>query len=372
MAMKHGGRGPGHLSRWTAAVSPIPYLFANGEQGAWFDFTDTSTWYQDAARTTPAATLGDVVGGIADKSGRGNHASQASGTQKPLRARIPLGGRRNMLVATATMGTQSVTVPAAQLTLSIMGTGTVTLTGVSTAGPLIGTGAGNTVSLTFTPTAGSLTLTVVGSVTSAQLELGAARTGYQAVVADWDVTESGVTSIPALYFDGSDDSLATAAIDFTGTDKMTVFAGVEKLSDAAIGMVMELSPTVNSNNGSFWLAAPIGAGVANYDFSSKGTTGQSKNRSGFTAPHTAVLTAQADIAAPSITLSVNGSTASATTTTQGTGNYGNYALFIGRRNSASLPFKGYMIGHMVIVGKLANASEIAAVEATERAATGAY
>lgn len=87
----------------------------------------------------------------------------------------------NMLVNTATLSTQSVTVTAAAHTLSFYGTGSVTLSGVSTAGPLVGTGAGARVTLTFTPTSGSLTLTVAGTVSTAQLVLGSASLGYIAV-----------------------------------------------------------------------------------------------------------------------------------------------------------------------------------------------
>ena len=86
--------------------------------------------------------------------------------------------RTNVLLNSATLSTQSVTVAAAANTLSFYGTGTVTLTGVSTAGPLVGTGANNRVSLTFTPTVGVLILTVSGSVTNAQLEAGAFPTSY--------------------------------------------------------------------------------------------------------------------------------------------------------------------------------------------------
>jgi hypothetical protein len=86
--------------------------------------------------------------------------------------------RTNLLLNSATLGTQSVTTTAVAHTLSFYGTGTVTLTGTSTAGPLVGTGANNLVTLTFTPTAGTLTLTVVGSVTSAQLEAGSFATSY--------------------------------------------------------------------------------------------------------------------------------------------------------------------------------------------------
>jgi hypothetical protein len=85
--------------------------------------------------------------------------------------------RTNLLLNSATLSSQSVTVTAAAHTLSFYGTGTVTLSGASTAGPVTGTGAFPTrTTLTFTPTAGSLTLTVSGSVTNAQLEAGAFAT----------------------------------------------------------------------------------------------------------------------------------------------------------------------------------------------------
>ena len=86
----------------------------------------------------------------------------------------------NLLVGSAAPATQNVTVTAVAHTLHFTGTGTITLTGASTAGPLVGTGTGeaNRVSLTFTPTAGALTLTVSGTVTNAQLEAGAFRTSY--------------------------------------------------------------------------------------------------------------------------------------------------------------------------------------------------
>lgn len=88
--------------------------------------------------------------------------------------------RQNLLLNSGTLSTQNVTVTAVAHTLSFTGTGTITLSGTSTAGPLVGTGTGaaNRVSLTFTPTAGTLTLTVSGTVTNAQLEIGSFRTSY--------------------------------------------------------------------------------------------------------------------------------------------------------------------------------------------------
>ena len=77
----------------------------------------------------------------------------------------------NILLNSATLVTQSVTVTAQAYTLSFRGTGSVALSGVAT-GTLAGTGVDNRVQLTFTPTAGTLTLTVTGSVTTAVLRAG--------------------------------------------------------------------------------------------------------------------------------------------------------------------------------------------------------
>lgn len=86
----------------------------------------------------------------------------------------------NLLHTTNALVTQSVTVTAQAYTLHFTGTGTITLSGASTDGPLVGTGTGeqNRVSLTFTPSAGSLTLTVSGTVTNAQLEAGTVQSSY--------------------------------------------------------------------------------------------------------------------------------------------------------------------------------------------------
>ena len=108
--------------------------------------------------------------------------------------------RTNLLLNSATLSTQSVTVAAAANTLSFYGTGTVTLTGVSTAGPLVGTGANNRVSLTFTPTVGVLVLTVSGSVTNAQLETGAFPTSYIPTTSATATRAADVASITGTNF----------------------------------------------------------------------------------------------------------------------------------------------------------------------------
>jgi len=83
--------------------------------------------------------------------------------------------RTNLVFPSATGLTQTVTTTAQSYTLSFYGTGTVVRSGTST-GTLVGTGANDRVFVTFTATAGSLTLTITGSVTNWQLEAGAYST----------------------------------------------------------------------------------------------------------------------------------------------------------------------------------------------------
>jgi len=86
--------------------------------------------------------------------------------------------RTNLVFPSAALTTQTRTVTAAAHTLSFYGTGTIVLSGVHVA-TVTGTGAYPTrTTLTFTPTAGSLILTVTGSVTQAQLEAGSFVTSY--------------------------------------------------------------------------------------------------------------------------------------------------------------------------------------------------
>ena len=198
---------------WTPAL-----WFLASEQGVWYDPSDMTTMFQDSAGTTPVTAVEQPVGKILDKSGRGNHATQAATAQKPV-----LSARRNKLLATATLATQSVTLTASAHTLSFKGTGTVTLTGASTAGPLVGTGAGNRVSLTFTPTAGSVTFTVSGSVTEAQLEDGSAFSTYQRVTTSSDYDTVGFPHFGKL--DRVDDNM-TAAAGGGGTTGIIVCAAI--------------------------------------------------------------------------------------------------------------------------------------------------
>jgi len=167
-------------------------------------------------------------------------ATQTGTNAKPRNAVQPASGVRNLMRGdTDTMTTQTITVTAAQHRLSFQGTGTVTLSGASTSGPLVGTGASDIVGLTFTPSAGSLTLTVSGTVEIAQLELGSSRSTYQRVVdaGRFEITETGQRPCEYLTPDGVDDWLQLASA-FAPAGNFSIIAGVDSGANTSLARIV--------------------------------------------------------------------------------------------------------------------------------------
>jgi len=213
-------------------------------------------------------------------------------------------------------------------------------------------------------------------VWGAQLETGSTATAYQKVVSSFDVTEAGKADCWYLGFDGSDDFLVTSASNYSVTDKAQVFAGVRKLSDAAQACVMAIglygeAPGANNEQG--LLLAPGANGASTYFWRVAGTaTGTQANASGYPAPNTAVLSAQADIAADLQKLIVNGS-AVLGSGDLGTGSFGTAQVcYIGRRGGTSFPFNGRIYSLICRFGSNLTADQIAQAEAWMNSKTGAY
>lgn len=147
-----------------------------------------------------------------------------------------------------------------------------------------------------------------------------------------------------LKFDGLDDSLQTPAIDCSALNKMSVWVGATKLSDSATAVVFELgaSSSVGGTAGSVGVLAPNGASEPNYRFQSGGTSPGASiaSNNNYSAPNSSVVTGLGDIGAPNSEIRINGVGVRAVATSQGTGNYANAALNIGRRNNASSPYNG--------------------------------
>ena len=250
------------------AFSPLS-LFAASEVGAWYDPSDLTTLFQDSAGTTPVTADGQPVGKILDKSGRGNHATQATAASRPLYK---------------TDGTYH-----------------------------------------------------------------------------W------------LQFDGVDDSLSTETIDFTSTDKMSVFAGLYKQSDAATAMLLELNAALLS--GSFYITAPETA-APNFGFGLNMTGAVGVVASPFAATAKFVMCSAFDGSFVNSSNSIRVRINSALVSTTGGGNSGigsfaNAQLFIGRRNNTNLPFNG-RIYSLIIRGALSSAQQITDTETWVNSKTGAY
>jgi hypothetical protein len=229
-------------------------LFAGGEKGLLYDFTNTANLFQDSARTTPVTALSDPIGSVTDLSGNNLHGSQATTASKP--------------------------------------------------------------------------------------------------------TYSGYAD-----FDGFDDGLSTATLDLTATDAVTVVVAMRKDSDAASGMLLETSVNLSANNGTIALQAPGTVG-ANLRWNSKGTSSAAAvyTNAAVAAPVSAVLTGLSDISSDTCLFRVNGVQVALSASDQGTGNFGNFVAYLGRRAGASLPFDG-RVSRLLVIGRLLSADELANAEA---------
>lgn len=241
---------------------PIAKLFANNEQGFFYDPNDLSTMYQDAAGTVPVTDVGQPVGLIQDKSGRNNHAHQTNSASRPI------------------------------------------------------------------------------------------------------LRQNTVTGANYLEFDGVDDFLQTSNIDFTATDKVSLFTGVDKLSDNPqfiAALVLDYTSLV----GTFSLITGedgLGNGYASTGIGSATLSdGQSARNYTYPAPDVAVLSVRHDISDDLSSMRRNGVVGIDGIEDKGTGNFGNYPLFIGRYLGLIAAFKGNIYS-LIGVGKLVSEDETIAIE----------
>ena len=258
-----------------ATFSPLS-LFAASEVGAWYDPSDISTMFQDSAGTTPVTADGQPVGKILDKSGRGNHATQATAASRPLYK---------------TDGTYH-----------------------------------------------------------------------------W------------LQFDGVDDSLSTAAINFMATDKMSQFYGVKRNTNT-YGFVVECGSNALSTQGSIgFVGGGWASAGAKYGAAMSGTSGAFSydTDASYSAPITNVVSVQNDIALTNnydeLKLRINGVANSSGTYSSNpnvTGTFGNNIIYIGSRSSSSLFLSGNIYS-IIIRGALSTTQEITDTETWVNSKTGAF
>jgi hypothetical protein len=267
----------------------IKSLFSLGEQGFAYDPNDLTTLYQDAAGTIPVTEAGQPVGLMLDKStGLVLGGELFADFNSPIAATLSKTTTPVLVTSTAASGVFGV----GRTRLILAKTFKISVSwGGNTNGSSITMQVGGTyltigsaVSGTFsgiitTSTPGSLAIykasSVIGqtfTIESLSIKELAGNHAYQTVSASRPILQrNATTGAYYLAFDGTDDFLQTNSIDFTATDKVSLFAGVRKLSDANVGTIAEFSENANSNTRSFWLLTPISAGANTVSFASRGS-----------------------------------------------------------------------------------------------------
>lgn len=202
---------------------------------------------------------------------------------------------------------------------------------------------------------------------------GIALPDYQRVV---DALTYDTTGFPLyLSCDGFDDWMATNSIDFSASDKMFVAAGVRKLSDAARGIIVESGINVGGvEDGTFLIDGPgLTPASDSFRFVSRGTfAAPTTAGAAYPAPISSVVAGLGDISGDSAVLRVNGVEVASDTTDQGTGNFGNYPLYLFRRAGTTYPFTGRFYNLVVRGGALPSEAQVAQVETYLNKTTQAY
>ena len=218
------------ITRFTGGLSYNPSsLFAAGEQGVWYDPSDYTTMFQDSAGTTPVTAVEQPVGKILDKSGRGNHATQAISFNRPI-----LSARYNLLTKTEQFDDAYWTVTAGSIvpnaTTDPLGGNTADKLQVNTTNAAHGVGK---VNVTFTPIGTSVTVSC--HVKKAELS--------------WCIVGDGQQL--GVYFDLANGVFGTIASGWTNPQAVSLGNGWYRIS-ATVTSILSSGFAVyaaNANNG---------------------------------------------------------------------------------------------------------------------------
>lgn len=338
---------------------PGPERIPNGT----FD-TDTSGWTiggSNAGKATISAVSGQLVveSSSYDTNGLWGQTSFPTEIGKTYRLSFDFIGIANGSARYARVGGPSITVSSGvleSLTNAPIGTNSLIFTAINTTtwvalGHLHGTSPSKTTwdNISVKELAGSPVIAISDASRGVFRDVGGKR---------W------------IEYNGVNTAYQTPALPAPGVDKAQVFAGVRKLSDAAVGTVAELSASADDNNGSIFIRAPQGAATGTYIFRSRGAIASNAiSPNSFAAPTTNVLTGIGDISGDSAILRVDGAQVAQSTADQGSGNYnpsGTYPIYYGARAGTSLFLYGNhyrTLGPIVRFGTNATPEQIAAAEA---------
>lgn len=361
-------------------------LFALSQPGIWLDGSDNSVMWQDAEGTTPVTALGQSVGLVLDKRlWQGKTYDQVMADQPELvqpgwsqvgGSGILQSGQTFSLVSAPVSnyveGDALIVGRTYRYEFTISGQSGLEIIRFQNASasiviPSVGAAGNGTYVGTFIATSTQLRIGVYNeTVDAAQVTLSCKEIpgnhASQSSAASRLVWQEDDLGARGLLFDGVNDNLVTPSIDFSASDKVMMAAGVRKLSDAAIGAVVELSANpAPPNPGSFSLSAS----AAGADYRYYVATGSEAYAASIpaAAPDSSVLTALSDFASPQSIVRRNGQVVGSNTLPTGGGNFGNYPLYIGRRAAVSRPYNGFLHQLVVRGGAWPDATELAQLEA---------
>jgi hypothetical protein len=201
---------------------------------------------------------------------------------------------------------------------------------------------------------------------------GVGLPAYQRVNTSTDYDTAGFPMY--LRFDGTDDSLVTGSINFSGTDKVTSFIAARKLSDAA-QMLLELSANFTGVDGGFSNAYDTGPKVT---VATRGISNSTYATGEFgiaAAPLTSVISWYINRGLSTddvVFIRKDGADQILTRGNQNpVGNFGNFPLYIGSRGSASLRYNGRLYS-LIVRGAASTAGQISDTEGWVNSRTKAY
>lgn len=392
-------------------------IYVPGVQGAVYRPRDLSTLFLDYPPTAPVTAMEQQVATMLDISGNGNHAFQTtSGKRAVVSRRVNIFTESEFRNGVTDAPTRSGLVTASTLpgylgAIAFGHNGITDSYAYKSATPLIGfsailsvvvqmtdggvpvttnTGAGADFMLVMNGNAsyGASVVSLGGGfyrIISQPAVITASNTGvikyktnssrtfkvtaydlrlaidahlpYQRVNTATDYDDNAFKFPTYLRFDGAATVMQTNAIDFTGTDKMTVVAGVTKLSDAAAGVIAHMG--LYDSQPGFTVVAPTGA-IANVGFRARRSTlGPLVVLSGLSAPINIMTTGSYD--AVQTALRANGLQTN-NATSAGAGNFANKQLFIGAQDGVGSFFNGRLYP-LIVAGAQMTPEQLAASEA---------
>ena len=140
---------------------------------------------------------------------------------------------------------------------------------------------------------------------------------------------------------------------------MSVFAGAKKTVAGSNQNVVELSDSVNANNGAFrlfYVNTDVWRSIM------KGTTINGISTSSVSNPDKSIFSVTADISDPSHSFRRNGSSVGSNTNSLGTGNFGNHNLNMGSRSDGGSSVLDGDVYGLIVLGRKATDGEITSVE----------